>query len=114
MAIVRDKGRDTAVIDKRLGGTYDLQAVQFVGAIQSVTIGAASVQSNPFSNRCRAIRLAPTGNIRYLIGANPTAVATSVYLAGGAVEVLPVTGGQRIAIIQDGAATGTVSIQEDM
>jgi hypothetical protein len=100
--------------DYPIANDVDLQAVKFRGAVQALTLGAASVQSNPFGQFCRAIRIAPEGNCHYRVGINPTAVKDgSEFLADGAVEIVPVRAGERIAVIQDVAETDKVIISED-
>lgn len=119
MAIVPDlSGNSPGIlaggVDPRIGGSYDLQSLAFKGAKQELTIGIASVQSAPFANTCRAIRIAPDTDIHYRIGdgLTVTALATDDYLAAGAVETIRVKPGQRIAAIQDSIA-GACSITED-
>ena len=124
MPIVTDKsGNGQQIPDPRLGGTYDIQAIAFRGTKHELTISGTAATSAAFSNKCRAIRIAPNGNIRYRIATAPTAVATDEYLAAGAVEILPVKPASqsdgthlynKISIIQDGAATGKVTITEDL
>lgn len=112
MAVVRNKGNDAEPIDQAQRGHYDLQAIEFRGTVQDLTISGTKADSANFSKRCTAIRVAPTGNIRYRI--NAAATATGLYLAAGAVEIIPIhTYPSYISIIQDGAATGKVSVTED-
>lgn len=100
-------------LDPRKGGSYDLPILQWRGAQQSLTLGAASVLSNKFANTARAIRVAPIGNCHYEVGLAPVADANSPFLGGGAVEDLRIKPGERIAVIQDVAETDKVTITED-
>jgi len=104
--------------DFRIGGHEDLQAITFRGTTHSITLSNVSQQTAKFSRRCRAVRISPTtgANCHYEIGSNPTAVeATSPFLAAGAVEIVKVRFGDRLAIISDVAdPTTLVHIQEDL
>ena len=82
-----------------------------LGASQDLASGAASVQSAPFTAGCKAIRVSCTVACRFLIGANPTALATSPLLMPADAEYFAVEGAERIAVIQE-AAGGKVSIVE--
>lgn len=82
---------------------------------QNITIGAASAQAtNAFAANTWEIRIAASGACWVKIDVNPTAAAAagSFYLPSGQVEYLHVNPGQKIAAIQDGASTGTLSIAE--
>jgi|SRR5215475_1910389 len=83
------------------------------GASQNVAIGAASAASTALSAETFQIRIAATGNCHFRVGDGaPTALATDSYLPSGVVEYITVTPGQKIAVIQDGAATGNLSVTE--
>jgi hypothetical protein len=81
---------------------------------QTITLGAASVQSAPFSSRTNRISItAKTAAARYMYGPAPqTATATSILLplAVGA-TILAVHPGWVIAAMQDSAA-GEMNIAE--
>src|SRR5262245_29712468 len=84
---------------------------------RNVSIGASSVQSAAFDTSDaqhppRLIRICATGACHYLVGANPSALATSPLLPANVVEYLNVRPGEKIAVIQDGAATGVLNISE--
>lgn len=121
MAIYADLSGNSPIgdgVDQRIGGHEDIQAIGFRGTVHNITLGAASVQSPVFSNRCRAIRISMsgTGEGNYLIGSNPTALKDgSDVLAGGTVEIVKVRGGvDKIAFIQQGSETDVVTIHEDL
>lgn len=121
MALVADLSGNTPILDnggldKRIRGTYDINATPWTGVQHKITIGAATVQSAAFGNKCHLVRIAPEGgNIHYEIGTNPVAVKLdSPFLANGAVESVRAKPGQKIAVIQSLASTGNVTITEDI
>jgi hypothetical protein len=79
------------------------------GAAQEVATGAASAQSMAIASK--AVRLCATAACRVAFGANPTAVATSLYLAPNVPENFLVQPGDKVAVIQESAA-GKLSIVE--
>lgn len=117
MALVRDlSGNDSQSnpgmdqhVNAAADGTYG--GVQVT--TQVITIGVASVQSNPFNVRTQALRLvAKTAAARFTCGPAPqTATATSPLLAAGAGETVFVRAGWVIAAIQDTGA-GELDITE--
>lgn len=68
--------------------------------VQQLTVGAASVQSVAFQANTGLIRIKTDTPCRIEVGANPTAVATSLLLAAGDTEYFGVTPGQKLAVIQ--------------
>lgn len=113
MPTVPDLSGNT-LLDPRKGGHYDLPILEWKGKSEQIAIGVASVQSAKFANTARALRIAPDAAMHYLIGANPTAIkTTSPFLGAGAIEDVQIKPGERIAIIQDLAATGFVTLTED-
>lgn len=88
---------------------------KFSGVSQNITIGAASAQAtNAFGTTTTEIRIVATGNCWVNIGVNPTAAAAAnnFYLPAGQIDYLHVNPGQKIAVIQEGAATGTFNVAE--
>ena len=92
-----------------------VEAAQHLGVGgQVLAIGAASVRSTQLA--AGLWRISGSGDIWFIQGGNACtalkATATSGYLAAGAIEVALVTDATDgyIAIIQDGAETGNVSI----
>lgn len=84
------------------------------GSAQDVTVGAASAQTtNAISSGIEAARVVSTTDCRYLIGTNPTALATSTLLPAGVVEIIriPAGGTTKIAFIQESAG-GTANVTE--
>lgn len=78
-------------------------------AAEDVTTGVASAQSTAAPSGTYWARIVTTVACRYLVGANPTALATSAYLPPNVVEYVPVEATQKIAAIQE-AAAGKLSI----
>lgn len=95
-----------ADIDKHIGPAPDQVWGGEIVASQSLTIGAASVQSAPFSNKTQAIKIvAKTAAVRYRIGPAPqVAVATDPLIPTSAVIDLVVRSGWVIAGLQDTGA----------
>lgn len=84
------------------------------GTTQNVAIGASSAPiTNGFAATTSDIRVVATSNCWISIGAAPTATngAGSTYLPANVVEYFHVTGGQKVAVIQD-SASGTLSVSE--
>jgi hypothetical protein len=81
--------------------------------------GGSSAQSAAFGSQCYFIRLSTAGVLdatnngcRYSIGANPTASATSTLLPLAWIEIIKVAPGQKIAVLGNSAATGSLSVSE--
>jgi hypothetical protein len=78
----------------------------------------ASVQSAAFQSQTYWIRVCvigaytATAGLRYSIGANPTASATTQLLPVNWVETIRVTPGQKIAFLGNDTVTGSVNIVE--
>lgn len=66
---------------------------------QTVAIGAGSVQSNAFSATTQIIRVCADAVCSIVIGANPTATATTMRLAANVPEYFAVQPGQKLAVI---------------
>ena len=83
------------------------------GTGQNLTIGAASVASTAVGSQTYAVRLSATGNCHVAFGPAPTAVATDMLVKSTdrALDVA-VSPGDKIAVIQDAASTGTLNIVE--
>lgn len=82
------------------------------GASQNVAIGGSSTQSAAFATSTSRVRLSATGACHIALGTNPTATATSTYLPANVVEFVEVLGGEKVAVIQDGASTGNLNVTE--
>lgn len=91
----------------------DIEATLNQGAAQDVATGAGSVQSVAFAADTKVVRLCATVACRYLIGTNPTALATSTLLPANWIElvIVPSPGTMKIAAIQEGSA-GKLNITE--
>ncbi len=115
MASVRDLSGNTpeADSDQALAGQYDLQAVVFKGTQHSLTSSGTSQQTAKFSRACRAIRLAPRGDVHWEVGINPVATVSSPHLVADAVEIIPIAFNDMIAILHAEATTELVTITED-
>lgn len=81
-----------------------LQMYTPLQAAEDITTGAASAQSSAAPPRTTHARICATAACRYLIGANPTALAASTYLPAGVVEFIPCAAGLKVAAIQEAAA----------
>lgn len=66
---------------------------------QSLAVSGVSVQSQPFLDTARLVRLHSDVACRVAVGSNPTAASTSMRIAAGATEYLGVAPGLRIAVI---------------
>lgn len=83
------------------------------GTGQNLTIGASSTQSTAFNIYTQAIQISATGNCHIRVGQNPTAVATDMLIkASDPPYIVRVENGAKIAVIQDGASTGTLNVIE--
>ena len=93
--------------------------LRFSGTSDVVAIGATSAQSAAFGAHTHEIRVAlalvalSTG-CWIKIGDDPTASVGdgSIYLPPGEPEYFHVSPGQKVAVIQDGASTGNLSVAE--
>jgi hypothetical protein len=81
--------------------------------------GGASTQSAAFSSQTYAIRVSTSGLVdstnngaRIAVGDNPTASATSASIPLNWVEYIKCTPGQKIAVLGNSAATGSLSVTE--
>jgi hypothetical protein len=81
--------------------------------------GGASTQSAAFGTQTYAIRVSTAGLVdgtnngaRIAVGDNPTASATSALLPLNWPEYIKVTPGQKVAVLGNSAATGSLSVTE--
>lgn len=83
------------------------------GTSQRVAIGGVSTQSSAFGSLTSIIRVLPTQDCHIKLGSNPTAVAngTSIFLVAAGEYYFGVTGGHKLAVIQDSAG-GFIYITE--
>lgn len=92
---------------------YDDYSHLIAGTGQNVAIGAASVQSAAVGPQTHAVRVVATGACHIETGPNPTATAASALIAANTHgEYFKVSPGDKVAVIQDGAATGNLNIVE--
>lgn len=81
------------------------------GTGQTLAIGAASVASAAFGPGVQMIMVSATGNCHIAIGSAPTAVATDLLIkATDPPLALKIAPGDKIAVIQDGTATGNLYV----
>lgn len=80
-----------------------MEILNIVQAAEDVTISAVSAQSTAAPASTMFARLCPTTDIRYRIGANPTALTTDTLLPAGTPEFIPMAAGLKIAAIQESA-----------
>jgi hypothetical protein len=91
-----------------------MNAPRIAGTPAEVTTGAASAQSSTLDTiaggeGANAVLLIASAPCRFLMGNNPTAVATSTYLAAGFPLIVAMTKDEKIAAIQESGA-GKLSI----
>jgi hypothetical protein len=83
-----------------------------LGTVTVITMSGSSQATAAFGNQTRLIRLATAGQpAHFLIGADPTAAATSHVLGASCIDYITVTPGQKCAVLQAGTA-GVISITE--
>lgn len=87
------------------------------GTGQNITIGAASVASAAFDQNgenAQAVQVSAVGgNCHVAVGTNPTALATDMLVkASDPPIIIRIAPGEKLAVIQDGASTGTLNIIE--
>ncbi|MDE2000835.1 MAG: hypothetical protein KGI52_18125 [Burkholderiales bacterium] len=83
------------------------------GAGQNLTIGAASVASTAVGTQTYAVSVSATGNCHVAVGVAPVALATSLLVkATDPPRLLRVLPGEKVAVIQDAASTGTLNVHE--
>lgn len=83
------------------------------GSGQNLAIGAASVASAAVSTETYAVRITALGNCHIEIGAAPVATGASALVkATDGPQVLRCEPSDKVAVIQDGAATGNCNIVE--
>ena len=118
MSTVEDQaGNNPVALDPAITRTDKVSSVEFRGATQTITPGAVEIQSAPFGNLTRFIRIAPEDDIFYdvdsIANVDADAVTKHMYLAANAVEAIPVRPGDVIEIVERGSASGIVTITED-
>lgn len=83
------------------------------GTGQTLALGAASVASAAFGSVTNYVRIASTGACHVEFGAAPSATSASAFIAPNVRgEVFRVAPGSKVAVIQDGTATGNLSVVE--
>lgn len=86
------------------------------GTGQNITLGGSSVQSSAFDasgESAQAVQISSTGNCHVAVGTNPTAATTDMLVkASDPPLVVRIAPGEKIAVIQDGASTGTCNVIE--
>jgi hypothetical protein len=80
---------------------------------QNLTLGSASVASTAVGANTFAVQLSATGNCHVALGTAPVALGTDMLVkATDDPLVVKIAPGEKIAVIQDGASTGTLNIVE--
>lgn len=84
------------------------------GTGQNITVGAASAATtNGFGTNTFAVYVSTTGNCHLSLGVTPVATGTDLLVkASDPPLLLKVAPGEKIAVIQDGASTGTCNVIE--
>ena len=68
------------------------------GATQKLNTNNTSTRSDAFGNQTNYIRIVGSANFHFVLGASPTASATSALLPSGEVEIIKVSPGEKIAV----------------
>ncbi len=90
---------------------YQVQAMP-LGTSDDVAVGAGSTPSVAFGRNTRIIRVCADTDCRISPpGTAPVATSTSTRLPAGAIDHIPVRGGQKIAVIRE-SSDGTLNITE--
>lgn len=76
---------------------------------QKVTLSTSSAQSAAVAATTKSVRVCSDIDCFILIGANPTATISSVYLPAKTPQVFGIAGGQKVAAIAGGAGNLYVS-----
>lgn len=115
MSTVTDlAGNNPVALDPAITRTDKVSSVEFRGASQALATTVAANNSAVFGNLTRFIRIAPDEDIYYDIAIAPdsTAAAKRAFLAGNAVEAVPVRPGESIDVLRVGT-DGVCYITED-
>lgn len=85
---------------------------RFVGAGESISIGATSAQSSASPTNARAWRVVATVECWIDIGPNPTAATGStIYMPPNHVEYFECDPGDKVAVIQSPVGTGSLHVR---
>ena len=68
------------------------------GTTQKLNTNNSSTASAAFGEHTYYVRIVGSANFHFVLGASPTASATSALLPAGEVEILKVSPGQKIAV----------------
>ena len=68
------------------------------GTTQKINTNNSSTASATFGDQTNYIRIVGSANFHFVLGAAPTASATSALLPAGEVEILKVSPGEKIAV----------------
>ncbi len=83
------------------------------GTVQKVIVGATSVATaSAFGGGAEVVRIAPSVDCHFALGASPTATATDHYLPAGALEFISVRAGEKLAFIRAASLDGIVTVSE--
>tara|TARA_R100000231_G_scaffold15168_1_gene16195 strand:+ start:60 stop:338 length:279 start_codon:yes stop_codon:yes gene_type:complete len=68
------------------------------GTTQKLTTNNSSTASSAFGSQTEYIRIVGSANFHFVLGASPTASASSALLPSGEIEILKVSPGEKIAV----------------
>ena len=68
------------------------------GSTQKINTNHASAASTAFGAQTEYIRIVGDANCHFVLGASPTASATSAFLPSGEIEIFKVSPGEKIAV----------------
>jgi hypothetical protein len=70
------------------------------GTTQKINTNNSSTASAAFGDQTNYIRIVGSANFHFVLGASPTASATSALLPSGEVEIVKVSPGEKMAVFQ--------------
>ena len=68
------------------------------GTTQKINTNNSSAASSAFGSQTEYIRIVGSANFHFVLGASPTASATSALLPSGEIEIFKVSPGEKIAV----------------
>ena len=69
------------------------------GTTQKLNTNNSSTASAAFGSQTEYIRVVGDANCHFVLGASPTASATSAFLPSGEIEIFKVSPGEKVAVI---------------
>lgn len=88
-----------------------IQAASPTGTTQAITTSGSSSASSAFGANTRLVRIVATEDVNIQFASSPTATTSTPFVPKNSVEYFKVTGGEKIAVIQNSTA-GTCYVTE--